>query len=185
MNNRKVSIWLGIGIALIPLVFSWFTLRKGYSRKSKIISFSWLFLTCLLVGISPQDNTESAAVEIEAKQADTVTPAIQPKSQDDTIESLIQTHSVSYEVTRGVRLDTGNRTRFNSNILAPNAQTYDQQLATAAKAAKELQLTNRVQVSSVNLFTKVGGVASITINFAPDNKGWSGTTDYQQRFVIE
>ncbi|EGR2769760.1 hypothetical protein QRC92_000235 [Vibrio parahaemolyticus] len=68
MNNRKVSILLGIGIALIPLVFSWFTLRKGYSRKSKIISFSWLFLTCLLVGISPSKN-ESVTNSSDTNQA--------------------------------------------------------------------------------------------------------------------
>lgn len=37
---RPVGILLGIGIFLIPLIFSWFTLRKGHTTKAKVISFS-------------------------------------------------------------------------------------------------------------------------------------------------
>lgn len=43
MNNiqpKKVSIPLAIGIFVISLIFSWFTLQKGYSKTAKIVSFS-------------------------------------------------------------------------------------------------------------------------------------------------
>ncbi|MEZ8662356.1 hypothetical protein AB6D63_02860 [Vibrio splendidus] len=184
MDNKKVSVGLGIGIVLVPFVFAWFTLRKGYSSKARFVSFGWMLMPFLFFAIPTPEKTAVVPAAETAQSSNTSSLPIE-QSQDELIESLIQTHSVNYEITRAVRLDSGDRTRFNSNILAPTATTYDQQLATAAKAAKEFQRDNRVQVSSVNLFTQANGIASITINFAPDSKGWSGTTDHQQRFVIE
>lgn len=43
-NKRPVGILLGIGIFLIPGIFAWFTLRKGYSSLVRIVSFSWLVI---------------------------------------------------------------------------------------------------------------------------------------------
>ena len=43
--ERSVGILLGLGIFLIPIIFAWFTLRKGHTTKAKIISFLWLLLT--------------------------------------------------------------------------------------------------------------------------------------------
>lgn len=54
---RPVGILLGIGIFFIPLIFSWFTLRKGHTTKAKAISFSWLILSLILLG--SQDGSNS------------------------------------------------------------------------------------------------------------------------------
>lgn len=43
-TERKVSILLGIGILIMPYIFAWFTLRNGYSKVAKFISFGWLLL---------------------------------------------------------------------------------------------------------------------------------------------
>jgi len=48
-EKRPVGILLGIGIILIPLIFSWFTLRKGHSTLAKVVSFSWLAVFFLFV----------------------------------------------------------------------------------------------------------------------------------------
>lgn len=40
--ERKVSILLGIGIFIMPYIFAWFTLRDGYSKSARFISFGWL-----------------------------------------------------------------------------------------------------------------------------------------------
>lgn len=40
---RKVSFLLGLGIFLLPYIFAWYTLRKGHSMISRVISFAWLF----------------------------------------------------------------------------------------------------------------------------------------------
>lgn len=39
---RSVGFWLGIGIIFLPIVFAWFTLRKGHSALSRVIAFGWL-----------------------------------------------------------------------------------------------------------------------------------------------
>lgn len=44
---RTVGLTLGIGIFLVPYVFSWFTLRRGYTKNAKIIAFLWLGIMCL------------------------------------------------------------------------------------------------------------------------------------------
>lgn len=54
-KERSVGILLGIGILFIPFIFAWFTLRKGHSNKSKIISFVWMVLSFVIV--SSQDDT--------------------------------------------------------------------------------------------------------------------------------
>lgn len=60
---KKVGILLGIGIFLMPYLFSWFTLRSGYSKNTKIISFIWLSIFAVIY-INQQYNdisTQSAA----------------------------------------------------------------------------------------------------------------------------
>ena len=46
-GHRKVGFWLGLGILLVPYVFVWFLLRKGYSKTARIISFLWLIVLFL------------------------------------------------------------------------------------------------------------------------------------------
>lgn len=58
---RPVGILLGIGILLIPLIFSWFTLRKGHTTKAKVISFGWLALTLVIVLSQDGDNAGSTS----------------------------------------------------------------------------------------------------------------------------
>ena len=58
-EERSVGILLGIGILFIPLIFAWFTLRKGHTTKAKIISFVWLVLSLVIVG--SQDGTNSSS----------------------------------------------------------------------------------------------------------------------------
>jgi len=41
-DAKKVGFLLGFGIVLMPYIFSWFTLRAGYSVFARIVSFSWL-----------------------------------------------------------------------------------------------------------------------------------------------
>lgn len=58
---RSVGILLGIGIFLMPLIFAWFTLRKGHKKKAKIISFSWLVLSLLIIGARDDENASGTA----------------------------------------------------------------------------------------------------------------------------
>ncbi|HEM7785384.1 TPA: hypothetical protein U2L20_001748 [Acinetobacter baumannii] len=58
---KKVSIPLAIGIFIIPLIFAWFTLRKGYSNTARILSFGWLILAIVVYFAVPQSALEKRA----------------------------------------------------------------------------------------------------------------------------
>ncbi|WP_180036070.1 MULTISPECIES: hypothetical protein [unclassified Acinetobacter] len=57
---RKVSILLGIGIFLFPLIFAWFTLRAGHTTLSRVVSFVWLALSLIIVFATPSNDTNYA-----------------------------------------------------------------------------------------------------------------------------
>lgn len=179
--DKKLSTRLIIGIILFPVIFSWFTLKKGYSNKAKILSLGYLGLIVILVLTTdptpPQPTTTTANTNTEK-------PILHPYT-DAYYEQLIQSSAVSYQVINSDNLSHATRSRYNTNIFAPQAQTKEQQLATAAKAAKEIQLKNRVQVSSVNLMIEEGGGAKVSINYAPDQKGWVGDKNLGQRFLLD
>jgi len=63
-GGRKVSALLGIGIFLIPFLFSWLTLRKGYSKLSRVIAFGWMGVVILAVAEEP-NNSSSVATRSE------------------------------------------------------------------------------------------------------------------------
>jgi putative nucleic acid binding protein len=74
-QERSVGILLGIGIFLIPLIFSWFTLRKGHSTLSKVVAFGWLALTFLVVVASDGTN------EGKSRSTAASSPASAPKEE--------------------------------------------------------------------------------------------------------
>lgn len=48
-GDREVSILLGLGIFFLPYIFSWFTLRQGYTTLSRVLSFGWMILLILMM----------------------------------------------------------------------------------------------------------------------------------------
>lgn len=41
-SRKSVGLLLGTGIALLPYVFAWLTLRKGYSARARALALGWL-----------------------------------------------------------------------------------------------------------------------------------------------
>lgn len=69
---RKMSVLLIIGVVVFPLLFAWFTLRKGHTTKAKAFSFGWLIF-CLVVAFAGESGqTPSAAL-----------PSAEPSVQQD------------------------------------------------------------------------------------------------------
>lgn len=56
-EKKTVSIPLGLGIFFLPIIFSWFTLQKGYSTIAKLVSFGWL--TLIIIGINNDPDIAS------------------------------------------------------------------------------------------------------------------------------
>lgn len=54
VEQRTVSIPLIIGIVLVPYVFTWFLLRPGYSKRSRILGISWMLVFFLTISMGAQ-----------------------------------------------------------------------------------------------------------------------------------
>lgn len=78
--ERKVSFLLGLGIFLMPYIFSWFTLRHGYSIVSRVISFVWLSALVLSLVLNPPKNQISSSTSPDGKKATLVETDSEPVS---------------------------------------------------------------------------------------------------------
>lgn len=58
--KKSVGILLGLGIVIAPLIFAWFTLRKGHTTTAKVISFAWLAMSLVLLLGSNDTSTPSS-----------------------------------------------------------------------------------------------------------------------------
>jgi len=72
---RKVGIGLGIGVFLLPIVFSWFLLRKGYSTVPRVLGFVWLALGFIVMLNAPPSHTSAASSGNQAA-AESTAPAL-------------------------------------------------------------------------------------------------------------
>ena len=79
---RKVTWLLGTGIVFVPYIFSWFTLKQGYSKNAQIASFIWMSAVLLLIGsnreknhqeVKPQQQEPAPRAELSSQKS--VTPA--------------------------------------------------------------------------------------------------------------
>lgn len=69
VTKRSVSLKLGLGILLAPYLFAWNTLQKGYSKKARIVSFSWLLYLILMLRISGEKHQSmKGAGEIPSRE---------------------------------------------------------------------------------------------------------------------
>lgn len=79
--QRSVGFLLGVGIFLFPLIFSWFTLRKGHTTTARIIAFIWLAISLALFAAqgdkklhttssTSQDSSAEAVQEEQVMQVD-------------------------------------------------------------------------------------------------------------------
>ena len=78
--KRSVGILLGIGILFIPLIFAWFTLRKGHTTKAKVISFVWLALSLDIIG--SQDGTKTSTSSSSLSPTETPEQIMQVNIRD-------------------------------------------------------------------------------------------------------
>lgn len=78
-EKRKVSIGLIIGIILLPIVFVWFLLKQGYSKKAKIIGFAWL-VVWIIVAFTSGNKSDSSELNPEKASSKVKSEEIKPLS---------------------------------------------------------------------------------------------------------
>jgi hypothetical protein len=52
-GNQPVPVLLIIGILLMPYIFAWFLLQRGYGAGVRLLAFGWLALIVLAVAVTP------------------------------------------------------------------------------------------------------------------------------------
>ena len=67
--NRKVGVWLGIGIFCMPYVFAWFLLRKGHTKEARIIAFVWLAIFIGVDGAAVATRLMRTPAEVATENA--------------------------------------------------------------------------------------------------------------------
>jgi hypothetical protein len=74
---RPVGIPFALGIAFLPIVFAWFTLRAGYSTSVRIMSFGWMALGLMALastGASGPSTAAGSTTTATAESASTASP---------------------------------------------------------------------------------------------------------------
>ncbi len=102
---RRVGLALGIGIFLMPYIFSWFTLRPGYSRTSKILSFGWLGLILMVAVLASKEtrntfNSTSDSISSPPGRSET-NAHVALLSFRDKLTSVPEAHKLISEVEFG------------------------------------------------------------------------------------
>lgn len=87
--KRSVGFLLGLGIFFVPLIFAWFTLRKGHSVTAKIVSFVWLAVTLLFFSsINNADIPKTVATPASVEPAK---PAVSASTSKAVTDSVLET----------------------------------------------------------------------------------------------
>lgn len=114
--RRRVSGWLWLGIAVLPFVFAWFTLRKGHTTRDKAIAFVWLIIYIAVRGTVPHAASASDAdaqrqPTTHAQPAQTVAEPVRRLSPEQAMEQYAQ----RIEARGGVCQGIANHLRMISN----------------------------------------------------------------------
>jgi len=93
-STRSVGFLLGVGILFMPYIFSWFTLRKGYSNLVRVVSLGWLGVVVAVLIASPPSspnnnisNGKQGAVSQESTTGSGVPQAPPPTPMESPRES--------------------------------------------------------------------------------------------------
>lgn len=78
--KRTISIKLMTGIVIAPIIFSWFTLKKGYSTTARVLSFVWLLLTLIVLfsGESKNAPEQATPAQTEVSQPSELSADVKP-----------------------------------------------------------------------------------------------------------
>ncbi|MDY6120419.1 MAG: hypothetical protein SPI03_03645 [Campylobacter sputorum] len=127
-EQRKVSAALAIGILLFPIIFSWVTLKKGYSTMARVLSFLWLIII-VMVAMTNVDNKINANETIQAtdkKDIITETPKktevkVEKKFLPITKVEFINKYNIinSQEFENNLQLDIEKGTKTGNIITFP------------------------------------------------------------------
>jgi hypothetical protein len=84
--SRSVGLLLAVGIVFLPIIFSWLTLRKGYSTKSRVIALSWaaVILLVMIAGNKPLATLPAVApVASSSPMVESTKQVVEPPKKEE------------------------------------------------------------------------------------------------------
>jgi hypothetical protein len=106
---RKVGALLGIGILLMPYLFAWFLLRRGYSTRARVVAFGWMvgLVIALQMAGRPGSTTDSVSTSgSTAESSDgrtlsqTMTDAVVNPQMNALTDKVARDFVDQYEISR-------------------------------------------------------------------------------------
>lgn len=125
--KKVVGFLLGVGIVVLPLIFTWALLRKGHSTFARIVSFSWLAITIAVIAHHQPKNDLAIARANDIEVTHTEQVAQQSKLQSDQVKATVtstssalpQTLQSKWEYSEDRDQMRGTVTRYN-NLYSEN-----------------------------------------------------------------
>ena len=109
LEGRQIGPLLGFGVMLAPFIFSWFLLRPGYSKRSRIVCLGWMAVV-IAAGVAWEEHKSGRlASELGALNpgGDQAQMQVDPQSQLMT-ERLARDAAEQYALMLG----TGDNTQI-------------------------------------------------------------------------
>ena len=96
-EEKTVGFGLGFGIFLLPPIFSWFTLRKGHTATSRIISFTYLGLVAvwIVIGASLMAGANSQPMAQSESPEAAMLSQVKPESAIQRYEIMKETGNMA------------------------------------------------------------------------------------------
>lgn len=100
-SQRKVGPPLSIGILFMPYVFSWLTLKDGYTKKARVLSFAWMLVVLVVVGQNAEKQESRSASQSNVSTAQTGSSGKQQRPQMPSSEvtemcTKLAMHAMAY-----------------------------------------------------------------------------------------
>lgn len=102
--SRAVGLPLAVGIGLLPWLFSWYTLRAGYSTRARAVSFVWLFIVLVKCSSFGSNDSRESREASSAPSAPENTPSTAAAASP---ESEQPPHKSFYAIERVTKVRLG------------------------------------------------------------------------------
>lgn len=86
--RRRVSFLLGLGILFVPMIFVWFLLREGHSKRARIIGFTWLVIAILGAVANIQETPTTAVVEEQIANPEPEAQTLPPTTSESATAAI-------------------------------------------------------------------------------------------------
>lgn len=99
---RRVGLLLGFGIVLMPYLFAWFLLRRGYRPAARTLAFGWLALSLIAVALTggPSGASGGSASGDPRTLTQTITDAAVDPQLNAISDKVARDSVEQYEMSR-------------------------------------------------------------------------------------